>query len=87
MTKTKYLKYPSNAIFLKSRELKDIRYDTYNDKDDDQDKDKYKDTGKYKDKDKSAKKYSTYAIFLKNRGYKDIKYDNGVECVQANLTF
>ena len=33
---------------LKSRELKDIRYETYNDKDNDEDEDK--------DKDKSAEK-------------------------------
>ena len=41
MTKTKCLKDPSYAIFSKSREFKDIRYDAYNDKDDDKDKDKY----------------------------------------------
>ena len=35
-------------IFSKSRELKDIRYETYNDKDNDEDEDK--------DKDKSAEK-------------------------------
>ena len=33
MTKTKCLKDPSHAIFSKSREFKDIRYDAYNDKD------------------------------------------------------
>ena len=36
MTKTKCSKDPSHAIFLKSREFKDIRYDAYNDKDNDQ---------------------------------------------------
>ena len=32
-TKTKCLKDPSHAIFSKSREFKDIRYDAYRDKD------------------------------------------------------
>ena len=41
-TKTKCLKDPSQAIFSKSREFKDIRYDAYNDKGNDQDKDKDK---------------------------------------------
>ena len=40
MTKTKCLQDPSHAIFQKSREFKDIRYDAYNDKDKDKDKDK-----------------------------------------------
>ena len=46
-TNTKCLKDPSNAIFLKSREFKDIKYDTNSDK-------KYK--YKYKDKDKDKNK-------------------------------
>ena len=33
MTKTKCLKEPSHAIFSKSSEFKDIRYDAYNDQD------------------------------------------------------
>ena len=37
-TKTKCPKDPSHAIFLKSWEFKDIRYDAYNDKDNDQKK-------------------------------------------------
>ena len=41
-TKTKCLKDPSHAIFSKSREFKDIRYDAYRDKDRDKDKDKDK---------------------------------------------
>ena len=41
-THTKCLKDPSYAIFSKSREFKDIRYDAYNDKDNCQDKDKDK---------------------------------------------
>ena len=40
VTKTKCIKDPSHAIFSKSREFKDIRYDAYNDKDNCQDKDK-----------------------------------------------
>ena len=36
---TKCSKDPSHAIFLKSWEFKDIRYDAYNDKDNDQEKD------------------------------------------------
>ena len=35
MTKPKCLKAPRHAIFSKSREFKDIRYDAYNDKDKD----------------------------------------------------
>ena len=52
MTNTKCSQDPSHAIFLKSREFKDIRYDAYNDKYNDQDKDddKDKDNDKYKDK-------------------------------------
>ena len=47
MTKTKCLKDPSHAIFSKSREFKDIRYDSYRvkDKDKDKGKDKNKDKG------------------------------------------
>ena len=64
MTKTKCSKDPSHAIFLKSREFKDIRYDAYNDKyndqdkddDKDKDKDRYKDRDRYKDKDKHKHK-------------------------------
>ena len=39
-TNTKCLKDPSHAIFLKSREFKDIRYDAFDDKDNVKDKDK-----------------------------------------------
>ena len=46
MTKTKCSKDPSHAIFSKSREFKDIKY---NEKNRDKDKSKEK---KYKDKDK-----------------------------------
>ena len=48
-TNTKCLKDPSHAIFLKSREFKDIKYDTNSDH-------KYKDKYKYKDKDKDKDK-------------------------------
>ena len=92
ITNTKCLKDPSHAIFSKSREFKDIRYDAYNDKDND------------KEKNQKCWKGTTYAIFLKTRGYKDIRYDilttqlfvpfalidiftafapNGVQCVQG----
>ena len=59
MTKTKCSKDPSHAIFLKSREFKDIRYDAYNDKYNDQDKDDDK------DKDKDNDNY----IFLRVRSF------------------
>ena len=61
MTKTKCSKDPSHAMFLKSREFKDIKYDAYNnkyndqDKDDDKDKDKHKHKDKDKDDDKDKK--------------------------------
>ena len=47
--KTKRLKDPSHAIFSKSWEFKDIRYDAYRDKDRDKDKDKDKDKDNDKD--------------------------------------
>ena len=53
-TNTKCTEHPIYAIFSKSREFKDIRYDAYRDKDRDKDKDKHKD--KDKDKNKSAEK-------------------------------
>ena len=56
MTKTKCSKDPSHAILLKSREFKDIRYDAFNDKDNDQEKSNDNDKYKDKDKDKSAEK-------------------------------
>ena len=70
MTKTKCLKYPSYAIFPKSREFKDIRYDAYNYKVNDQEKDNDKD--KDKDKDKSAENLNIRYIFEKLRiqGYR-----------------
>ena len=73
MTKTKCLKDPSYAIFSKSREFKDIRYDAFNEKDNDQeksndkDKDKEKDKDKDKDKDKSAENLNICYIFEKLR--------------------
>ena len=48
-TNTKCLKDPSHAIFFKSREFKDIKYDTNSDH-------KYNDKYKYKDKDKDKDK-------------------------------
>ena len=48
MTKTKCSKDPSQAMFSKSREFKDIKYDAYRNKYNDQDKDKDDD----KDKDR-----------------------------------
>ena len=57
-TKTKCLKDPSYAIFSKSREFKDFRYDAYNDKDNDQDK----------DKDKSAEQSKQMLYLLKAGG-------------------
>ena len=61
-TNTKCLKDPSNAIFLKSREFKDIKYDTNSDH---KYKDKYKDKDKDKDndKDKMLKRPLTCYIF------------------------
>ena len=69
MTKTKCSKDPSHAIFLKSWEFKDIRYDAYNDKDNDKDNDNdnYKDKDKDKDKDKSAENLNIRYIFEKLR--------------------
>ena len=52
-TNTKCFKDPSHAIFFKSREFKDIKYDTNSDH---KDKDKDKDKGKEKDKDKDKAK-------------------------------
>ena len=52
MTKTKCSKDPSHAIFLKSWEFKDIRYDAYNDKNNDQEKDSDNDNDNDKDEDK-----------------------------------
>ena len=49
-TNTKFLKDPSHAIFLKSREFKDIKYDTNSD---------HKD----KDKDKMTKRANKCYIF------------------------
>ena len=54
-TNTKCLKDPSHAIFLKSREFKDIKYDTNSDH-------KYKD--KDKDKDNMTKRPSKCYIFM-----------------------
>ena len=67
-TNTKCLKDPSHAIFLKSREFKDIKYDTNSDH---KYKDKYKDKDKDKDKDKMTKRPSMYYIFEKDmpQGY------------------
>ena len=63
-TNTKYLKDPSNAIFLKSREFKDIKYDTNSDhKYKDKDKYKYKYKYKDKDKDKMTKRHNKCYIF------------------------
>ena len=59
-TKTKCLKDPSHAIFLKSREFKDIKYDTNSDH---KYKDKYKDKDKDKDKDKMTKRPNKCYIF------------------------
>ena len=71
MTKTKCSKDPSHAIFLKSREFKDIRYDAYNDKYNDQDKDDDKDKDKDNDKDKVLKRPITCYVFEKQgvQGY------------------
>ena len=55
-TNTKCLKDPSHAIFLKSREFKDIKYDTNSDH-------KYKDKYKDKDKDKMTKRPNKCYIF------------------------
>ena len=65
-TNTKCLKDPSHAIFLKSREFKDIKYDTNSDH---KYKDKYKD--KYKYKDKITKRPNKSYIFENNmtQGY------------------
>ena len=72
MTKTKCSKDPSHAIFLKSREFKDIRYDAYNYKDNDQEKDNDNDKDKDKDKDKGAENHNIHYIFEKLRiqGYR-----------------
>ena len=75
MRKTKCSKDPSHAIFLKSREFKDTRYDAYNDKDNDQEKDNDNendnDKDKDKDKDKSAENLNICYIFEKQgvQGY------------------
>ena len=70
-TKTKCPKDPSHAIFLKSWEFKDIRYDAYNEKNNDQEKDKDndndKDKEKDKDKDESAENLNICYIFEKLR--------------------
>ena len=66
MTKTKCSKVPSHAIFLKNWEFKDVRYDAYNDKDNDQEKGYDNDNDKEKTKTKTKMlETSTYAIFLK----------------------
>ena len=69
MTKTKCSKDPSHAIFLKSWEFKDIRYDAYNDKDNDHEKDNDDDNDKDKDKDKDeiAENLNICYIFEKLR--------------------
>ena len=65
------MKYPTYAIFLKSWEFKDIRYDAYNEKNNDQEKDKDndndKDKEKDKDKDESAENLNICYIFEKLR--------------------
>ena len=66
-TKTKYLKDPSHAIFSKSREFKDIRYDAKNAKDSDQDKGKDKDKNKDNDKRQVLKRLNICYIFEKQR--------------------
>ena len=63
MTKTKCSKDPSHAMFSKSREFKDIKYDAYNNKYNEQDKDDDKD----KDKDESAENLNICYIFEKLR--------------------
>ena len=65
MTKIKCSKDPSHAIFLKSWEFNDIRYDAYNDKDNEQEKDN--DNDQDKDKDKSAENLNICYIFEKLR--------------------
>ena len=65
--KDKVLKDPSHAIFLESREFKDIRYDAYNDKDNGREKDNDNDNDKDKDKDKSAENINICYIFEKLR--------------------
>ena len=69
--KTKCSKDPPHAIFLKSWEFKDIRYDAYNEKNNDQEKDKDndndKDKEKDKDKDESAENLNICYIFEKLR--------------------
>ena len=71
MRKTKCSKDPSHAIFSKSREFKDIRYDAYRDKDRYKDKDKHKDNDKDNDKDKVLIRPITCYIFEKQgvQGY------------------
>ena len=64
-TKTKCFKDPSHGIFLKSGEFKDIRYDAYNDKDNDQKNTMTMTITKTKTKTKVLKT-STFAIFLKS---------------------
>ena len=63
MTETKCSKDPSHAIFLKSWEFKDIRYNAFNDKDNDQKGTMTMTKTKTKTK---VLKTSTYAIFLKS---------------------
>ena len=60
---------PTYAIFLKSWGYKDIRYDAYNDKDNEQKKvnDNDKDKDKDKPKDESAENLNICYIFEKLR--------------------
>ena len=67
MIKTKCSKDQSHAIFSKSWEFKDIRYDVYNDKGNDQEKDNDNDKDKDKDKDESAENLNICYIFEKLR--------------------
>ena len=86
MTKTKCSKDPSHAIFLKSWEFKDIRYDAYNDKDNDQEKDNDKDKEKDKDKVKCKSSLDLLPSLILTARYSDWQFIQKGETTNTMVT-